>query len=566
VLGELEHRRYPAGSVLIAEGDKPNEIVIVQAGQAEVFVSDRRGVEHRVGRVGPGASLGEMSLFTGQPASGTVRAATELDVLVMREPEFERLAVRHPLIYRNLGSILSERLARTNRLAVRDTTGHLGVLVDRGGPPELAWALAASVAWHTRAPTLLIVLGEPPHEDLVQLAGQSAEPRDPRAHLLALPSLEVLRGRSLAGRIEDLFATYSQILIHTREEGTPELESARVVHLTGAEGSAATGSTVVRAWSTAGASKGHGLVSVPPLEQRDLDALRSGLLPISTPAGRALGSVARDLAGMKVGLALGAGSLRGYAHFGALYALQRLGVPIDFVAGTSVGALAAGTLGVGMTPAEAISAFDRSGSFIFRPTVSTRGMLTSRPLGKYFRDVLGETRIEDLSLPVAIVAADLETQSEVVFRSGVLWLALLASMSIPGIYPALRVGGHTVADGGILNPVPSTVAAGMGADIVVAVKLSGGAPPPQVEAEAVATVGGRPSAIGVLLRSVDIMYSRLATDLTDTTMVAIAPDLPDLPGAKLRNFTQGARYVEAGANAVHEALPRLTAAMPWLAR
>src|SRR5215213_1180336 len=92
VLGELDRRRYPAGSDLIAEGDKPNEILIVQAGHAEVFVADRGGLEHRVGRVGPGVSVGEMSLFTGRPASGTVRAETQVDVLVMREPQFERLA------------------------------------------------------------------------------------------------------------------------------------------------------------------------------------------------------------------------------------------------------------------------------------------------------------------------------------------------------------------------------------------------------------------------------------------------------------------------------------------
>lgn len=538
VLAELEHRRYDAGDVLIAEGDKPHEILIVQQGHAEVFVADRRGVEHRVGRIGPGASIGEMSIFTGQPASGTVRAATDVEVLILREPEFDQLADRHPLVYRNLGSILSERLARTNRLAVRNTTGHLTVLADRGAPPELPWALVSSIAWHTRAPTLLVVLGAEPHDDLARLAGNGTPGQDARAHLLSLPDVDSVRDRSLTHRVEDLFATYHHILLLTREPGTPQRDSARVVELDG--------------------------VRLPALAPDDVDALREGLLPATTPAGVTLGGLARDLAGLKVGLALGAGSLRGYAHFGALHALGRLGVPIDYIAGTSVGALAAGTHAAGMSPAESIASFDRSGTYIFRPTLSLHGMLTSRPLGRYFRSVLGDRLIEELPMPLAVVAADLETQREVVFRSGSLWLALLASMSIPGIYPAMHVGGHTVADGGILNPVPSTVATEMGADVVVAVKLSGGAPPPQAVAEAVESAGRRPSSLNVLLRSVEIMYSRLATDLTDSTVVAIAPDLPDLPGAKLRNFTQGARYVEAGAEAVHEALPRLTAALPWL--
>ncbi|MBA2463200.1 MAG: cyclic nucleotide-binding domain-containing protein [Actinobacteria bacterium] len=567
LLGTLERRHYPAGAVVIAEGDKPNRITIVQNGTAEVFVSDRRGIEHRVGWVGPGASVGEMSLFTGQPASGTVRAATDLEVLIMRETEFERLAARHPQVYRNLGAILAERLARTNRLAAGDTTGHLGMLIDRGGPPELAWAVAASIAWHTQTATLLIVLGDDPHEDLARLASERASPLEPRAHLLAVPSFDALRERSLTGRIDDLFATYPQILLLTRDGSTPEVETTRVLELTDANGAAVDGAIVIRGWSAASANTaraGSGLVDVPPLERQDLEALRTGLLPTSTPAGRAIGSVGRELAGLKVGLVLGAGSLKGYAHFGALHALERLGIPIDLVVGTSVGALAAGTHAVGMTPAEAIAVFDRAGPSIFRPRISTKSLLTNRPLARFFRDEIGEARIEDMPVPLAVVAADLETQREVVFRRGLIWLSLLASMSIPGIFPAVRVGGYTVADGGILNPVPSTVAAGMGADVVVAVKLSAGTPPLEAEAEAVESAGRVPSTLGVLLRSVDIMYSRLASDLTETTMITITPELPELPGANLRNFTRGGGYVQAGADAVHAALPRLRVALPWL--
>jgi len=568
LLRGLERRRYPAGAVVIAEGDKPNRIEIVEQGLAEVFVTDRKGVEHRVGSAGPGSTLGEMSLFTGQPASGTVRAATDLDVLIMRGSEFERLAAAHPVIYRNLGAMLAERLAHTNRLAARDSTGHLGVLVDRGGPPELAWALAASVAWHTRTATLLVVVGEAPHEDLAQLATESAATAEPRAHLLAVPSLDALHGRLPTSRIEDLFATYPQILVLTRDGRAPEFENSRLLELTATGGAPVDGATVIRGWVVTGSTQrraGDRIVDVPPLAGRDLEHLRDGLLPISTPAGRALGAVARDLAGLKVGLALGAGSLKGYAHFGALHALERLSIPIDAVAGTSVGALAAGTHALGMTPAQAIDVFDRSGPFIFRPTISTRGLLTSRPIARFFREEIGDARIEDQSVPLAVVAADLETQREVVFRRGLLWLALLGSMSIPGIFPALRVGGYTVADGGILNPVPSSVVAGMGADVIVAVRLSAGIPPPEAEAEAVVSAGRAPSSLNVLLRSVDTMYSRLTADLTGTTMVTVTPKLPDLPGANLRHWTRGGGYVQAGAEAVHEALPRLRVALPWLA-
>ena len=135
---------------MIAQGDTADELYVVEAGVADVFVADSGGREHRVGSVHAGGTLGEMSLFTGQPATGTVRAASDLDVLIVHAPEFERIAAEFPVVYRNLGAILSERLARTNRLAMREGPGRVVFLRDWGAPPLLVYALAASIAWHTR--------------------------------------------------------------------------------------------------------------------------------------------------------------------------------------------------------------------------------------------------------------------------------------------------------------------------------------------------------------------------------------------------------------------------------
>jgi NTE family protein len=564
VLQSLERRRYPAGEVVIAEGDRPGAVTIIEQGTADVFVADRRGAKHRVSSLGPGSTLGEMSLFTGEPASGTVRATTDLDVIVMREGEFESLAAAHPLIYRNLGAILAERLARTNRLAARDRPGRLVLLVDRGGPPEIALALAASVAWHSRTPTLLVAVGEA-REELAQLSAAETSSSEPRAHLLAVPSLEALREQSQIGRVEDFFAGYAHVLVLTADPGAVEADAERVIALVPHQtGTAVPSGATLRGWVRGTPSSRDGVVDVPPLTDADIQHLHNGALPLTTPVGRAVGGVARDVLGTKVGLALGAGSLKGYAHFGALEALERLGVPIDVVAGTSVGALAAATHALGMTPQEASDVFDRSGPSIFRPTISTRGLLTNRHLARFFRGEIGDARIEDQRVPLGVVAADLETHREVVFRRGLLWLALLGSMSIPGIYPALRVGRYTVADGGILNPVPSSVAASMGADIVVAIRLSAGLAPPEAEAEAILGAGRPPSSLGALLRSFDIMYSRLTTDFSGATLVSVTPHLPEVPGASLRNFTRGREYIRSGEEAVADALPRLRTVLPWL--
>jgi NTE family protein len=571
LLGELERRRYPAGAVVIAEGDRPKEIAIIEEGRAEVWVSNREGVEHRVGRVGPGATLGEMSLFTGQPAVGTVRAASELDVLVMTDAEFDRLTTRYPQVYRNLGRILSDRLARTNRLAVREVTGQLGYMHETGAPPELGYALACSVAWHTRAPTLLLYLGDELPPDLAALAEHSpnGDGAAPRAHIRLAGSLDQLRMQTFGDRIDEYFRRFEHILVQTKSTDPPPLRTARPIELTytGSNGFLKGVDTRLTAWAPSAAPlrpDRDGIIQIPRLRDEDVEGLRSGLLPPGTPGGRAIGWAARDFAKLKVGLALGAGSLRGYAHFGVLRALERAGVTTDYLAGTSVGASIAGLYAYGFTPMESADILDRCGETLFRPTIPHKGFLSSRALRRFLHEMVGDAKIEELPLPLAIIAADVLTGQEVIFRRGLLYLAVLASISIPGVYPAQAIDGHLLVDGGILNPVPTSATASMGADTVIAVRLSSNLPAPETEAVARETPGATPSALSVLLRSVDTMQGRIVSDPADATTITITPSLDDLPGAKLRNFKMGRRYIEAGEAAAEAALPRIHAALPWL--
>jgi NTE family protein len=569
LLEDLERRRYPAGAVVIAEGDRPREISIIEQGRAEVWVSNREGAEHRVGRVGPGATLGEMSLFTGQPAVGTVRAASELDVLVMTDADFDRLTTRHPQVYRNLGRILSDRLARTNRLAVREVTGQLGYMHETGAPPELGYALACSVAWHTRAPTLFLYLGDELPPDLAAVAATDTDGPTPRAHVRVAGSLDQLRMQTFGDRIDEYFRRYEHILVQTKSREPPPLRTARPIELTytGSNGFFKGVDMRLTAWAPTDAPlrpDRDGIVQIPRLRDADVEGLRAGLLPPETPAGRAIGWAARDFAKLKIGLALGAGSLRGYAHFGVLQTLERAGVTLDYLAGTSVGASIAGLYAYGYTPMESADILDRCGDTLFRPTLPRKGFLSSRALRRFLHDTVGDAKIEDLPLPLAIVAADVLTGQEVIFRRGLLYLATLASISIPGVYPAQSIDGHLLVDGGILNPVPTSATASMGADTVIAVRLSSNLPAPETEAVARDTSGATPSALSVLLRSIDTMQGRIVSDPADATTITVTPSLDDLPGAKLRNFRMGRRYIEAGEAAAEAALPRIRAALPWL--
>jgi NTE family protein len=577
LLGELPRRRFEAGCVLIAEGDTPREMYITQSGWADVLVADRHGGEHRVGRIVPGTAVGEMSLLTGQPAAGTVRATEDLDVLVISRVELERVAVRFPLIYRNLGVILAERLAQTNRVSLRHSRGRLTTLHDVGSPPLLGYALAASVAWHTCSSTLLLVLGDEIPAELAALATLEAdlvaprarEPRDGAEVMVARPAGAFLPGR-LGDTIDDLLTSFDYVLVQTREPARADRE-ALAVALAAPDASldGIAYSAVLRAWAPADGRRRRGpggTIPVPPFQAADVAALRGGLLPARTEAGKAVGWAARELAGLTVGLALGAGSIRGYAHCGVLRAFERQGIAPDYLAGTSVGGCVAAMYAAGYGPDECADLLDKGGALLMRPTLPTRSLLSNRRFRRFLRALGPEVQFDDLPLPLAIVTADLRTGREIVLHRGIVWQAVLATMSIPGVFPAHRIGPYTLVDGGIVNPVPTSVAERMGARTVVGVRLF--APPDEAdwEGESVLAAGRPPSSLGVILRSIEIMQSRVEADPTEATRVMITPEYADLAQAKLRQFRTGRRFVEDGEAAAEAALPRLQAALPWLGR
>jgi NTE family protein len=572
VLEGFDRRTYEPDRVVVAEGDTLHELYIVLAGTAAVVVVGPDGREHEVGRVAPGGTVGEMALLTGEPAAATVRSTAPLDVLVLTEDEFAELGQRFPQVYRNLGTLLAERLAHTNRLVAKRSPGRLVVLANDGAPPLLGCALACSLAWHTRERTLFLGLRSDPGPELRALAKAARDRTGVEARRgVAILEVEAPRGRyapeALYETLVGLFDRFQNIVLELDAGTEPALQTATNVRLEpgDARGPSADGVLAVRGWSTGTTLRPHHdrVVCVPELGDDDVRAMQNGVLPTSTAAGLALGWAARDLAGLKVGVALGAGSIRGYAHIGVLEALMRNGIPIDAVAGTSIGSAVAGLHALGQTPSEIADTLDEFGPNLFKLTLPVRSLLSNRGMRRYMQTVAPGVRIEDLDVPLAIVAADIRQQREVVFRRGLLWQAVLTSVSIPGIYPASPIGGGILVDGGVLNPVPASVAAQMGAGVVIAVKLGSRGLEPEFDLEAAPARGTPPTTTSVLFRAIEIMQSRIDGDPADATVVNVAP-MSDLMGPKLRRFHEGRRYIGDGAAAVEEALPRLAAVLPWL--
>lgn len=174
-------------------------------------------------------------------------------------------------------------------------------------------------------------------------------------------------------------------------------------------------------------------------------------------------------------LALGGGGARGLAHIGVLEVLAERGLPVRAVVGTSIGAEIGAFLASGMSVAEMTSvarSLDRTLVLrLFFPDLQAGGLVSGDRIVSWLADKLGAARVEDLALPFAAVATDLETGEEVVLDRGPLVEAVRASVSLPGTLAPFRLGGRLLVDGGVVNQVPADVARRLHGGPVLAVAV-----------------------------------------------------------------------------------------------
>lgn len=179
-----------------------------------------------------------------------------------------------------------------------------------------------------------------------------------------------------------------------------------------------------------------------------------------------------------VGLVLGSGSSRGWAHVGAIEALEEAGIPVHAIAGCSVGSYVGAIYASGGLSSLKAFILSMDGEKVFSyfdVVVPRSGLLDgNKKLREFLSGHTDATTFEDLRIPLKMVATDLESGDKVVLDSGDLFAALRATMSMPGLFAPARVKGRWLVDGGLVDPVPVGVARAMGADLVIAVDLNSG--------------------------------------------------------------------------------------------
>jgi len=259
----------------------------------------------------------------------------------------------------------------------------------------------------------------------------------------------------------------------------------------------------------------------------------------------------RPIKKLKIGLALGSGGSWGLAHIGVLKVLEENDIPIDYISGSSMGAIIGACYSLNPNIEElektAVSLTKWRLMKLIDLSVPKTSLISGNKIRNFIEELTENKSFSDTKIPFKIVATDLESGKEIVIDNGRLADAIMASISIPGIFPPVRLQEGLLVDGGVINPTPTNIAKEMGSDVVIGVDLT-----MKSEIEM-----NNPNIFQTLMRTYEILRTqstKFNIDRNDDKLLIIKPDIN-----KLRLFKpyEIQKFIDEGERVAKEALPEI---------
>jgi len=444
------------GAMLFEEGDVGDTLYIVVHGRLSVSVAGSNNGRRVIAELGRGESVGEMALLTGERRSARVEAIRDSLLLALSRTAFERVVEQYPRVMTQLARQLVTRLKGSMRgTPARHVLSTLCVLpaVPRVAVSEFCQRLAAALG--TLGPTIHLT---PERVSAALSAGG-----------LNLPGISADDTRLVAW-LNEQEEHYTFVLYEADERDAAwtqlcERQADRVVIVGSADRdpprNPPPGETVLRGGGRARrdlvllndagpiiGSMRRWLAAIPDVQ---------GWHHVQRDAGADIARLARLLVGQGIGLLLGGGGARAFAHIGVMRALREAGIVIDAVGGVSGGAIIGAQLAAGFSPEEikerARKEFIDRGSLLDF-TVPIVSLIRGRRFAEAFSRLYGERSIEDLPVRFFCLSANLTRASMHIHDRGLLWRSIGASISIPGIGPPTCENGELLIDGSVLTNLP----------------------------------------------------------------------------------------------------------------
>jgi predicted acylesterase/phospholipase RssA/CRP-like cAMP-binding protein len=466
ILSELAPVTCPGGEWLFHAGDPGDSLYLIERGRLQVFAAPEVEEDGRapsaprfLGELGPGEIVGEVGLLTGGERSASVRAIRDTKLLRMDRAAFDHLAVTHPPLAIEMAAQIARRLRDRTSGGSNRARGPENIVVLPLADPGLARPFDDEFV------TALEKAGR------VRRLDADSPPRSDEASIGEWIDAEAARHDYLVLEADAEMTPWSRICLRHADV---------VLCIADADSPPDTGAFAEATRRGAGAAR-RILVLVHRAAKVANGALwRTALDPDAVHHVRLahherdVARLARILTGRAIGLVLGGGAARGFAHVGAYRALVEAGIDIDWVGGTSIGSVFAAMIALDWTPAQA-EAIARSAFVEENPlgdyTLPLVALLRGRRVQRLVKEHFGSD-IEDLPIPYYCVSSHLERGEIQVHEQGPLWSAIRASVALPGVLPPAVVGGELSIDGGILNNLPVDVMRARGVGQVIAVDLS----------------------------------------------------------------------------------------------
>ncbi|MBI3890299.1 MAG: patatin-like phospholipase family protein [Candidatus Wallbacteria bacterium] len=598
LLGSFNLLRYPKGyKVLRQLTHSNNALYLIRSGAVRVMVADSRsGRERIVCLLGRGDVFGEMEILTGELIAATVETIFDSEFWVLSQEDFNTVLFDYPQMSVRLAILLSRRLRESNQLSYLRPTHHVLAVAGAGAPEKSAFLsinLASTLASHTGRPVALVdldasegpmerLLGHTPVRDTQQILSSGyyllpegidrAILRGPQGFsvfgLKPSPGQRASADESLMPRLLSyLREIFSYIVVHAGHRADrfalkAAEQSDLAMLLPGGEWPETLGKGGSPEAFTVALEPEADSDHTVPVRSFVLDAFLKTGVPVgqshpNEDEDRALSKLSRRARNARIGVALGSGTALGWCHVGVLKVLERERIPLDMIAGSSMGACIGGLRAMGMSLAdicELARAVDQEAIrkwFDYNLPFPRDGLLKGDQMEAFLFSLFAQTEFSDLLIPLRVVASDVVTGERVVLQAGLIYKALRASSAIPGIFRMVELGGRHLVDGGVSECVPAQTLRDEGIQRIIAVSTT---QPPAETAKSLVRSAGQLNIFEIIMRSTEILlYKRSkAHDCRGDVNIN-----PLIHGIRWNELWRGPELIDCGEQAAEEAVPEL---------